>query len=108
MKVLKQTIQDQQRIQYAFWVLVGLIVFCIIAYVLMINKTVFNIVRRQTAESQITKVNSDLSELEAEHVALVSKITPEYALELGFTEPLNPQYLSFKDGGDSFSLNTTH
>jgi hypothetical protein len=106
MNTIKNSIKDQQNVAYLFWTLAFLIVICAVAYVFMINKTVFNIVARQKAESQVTKLSSDLSILESNHLALKSKITPEFAATLGFTEAANAQFVSYDSAGTNLSFNT--
>ena len=107
MQTLQNTLKDQQKMAYAFWVLALLIVLCAVMYVLMINKTVLNIVASQNITSESNTINSTISQLETQNIALTSAITPEYAASLGFIQPLNPQYISYKAAGsEDLSINT--
>jgi cell division protein FtsL len=104
MHTLHNTIKDQQKIAYAFWALVLLIICCAILYVFMINKTVLNIVASQKMGTEAGKLSSDISRLETQNIALNGRITPEFAATLGFVQPANPEYISYKQDG-SLSIN---
>ena len=79
-----------------FWSLIAMLVLMLVMYVFFVNATVMNIVGRQTAERAASSVNSHISDLESQYLALASGITPEYAHSIGFAETKTEAYATRK------------
>ena len=78
--------------QIIFWVLASAIFIFASFYVYLVNKTVWNVVSRQAAESQIVAINSDLSSTEFEYINTKAKVTFALAESMGF-KPADKQTL---------------
>lgn len=70
-----------------FWMLLAAIVLMSGTYVYFINKTVRNVVYRQSLQSEISTLNSKLSETEFSYINTVGSITLDTAHQLGFVSP---------------------
>jgi hypothetical protein len=106
MNTLLNKIEDNQKIKYAFWSILILIVFSLIIYAYLIDKTVFNIVARQNNSAELAVLNSKISELESQHIQLQNAISPDFAKTLGFNDVVSPEYISMANNGQGLSLNT--
>ena len=80
-----QELQFDNR-KTAFWVLFLAVFACFLAYVYFVNLTIANVVERRSMVSEIRVLSSDISEMEAEYLALSRVITPDVALSMGFHE----------------------
>lgn len=85
---MKQTYTAIQAIektsQIIFWGMTACLILCVSMYMYFVNKTVWNVVARQDAESQIIAINSDLSATEFEYINNKANVTVELAQSLGF------------------------
>ncbi|MEN9649477.1 MAG: hypothetical protein RL094_444 [Candidatus Parcubacteria bacterium] len=77
-----------------FWAQVGLIVAMISMYMYLVNKTVWNVVARQQAESSIVSLNSKLSDLEFQYITSKNNITLEMAQSLGYESTHNTVFVT--------------
>lgn len=105
MQAFKRTIEDRDTLKTAFWLLGVAVILCSLFYAYLVNKTVLNIVEREKSQQELVALHSRLGELEAEHIALKNKISPEFAATLGFKEVSNPQFITFGGTGSGLSLN---
>lgn len=70
--------------QVIFWTMAAGIFILASSYMYFVNKTVWNVVARQAAESQIVALNSDLSTTEFDYINSRASVTMELAETLGF------------------------
>ncbi|MES3005592.1 MAG: hypothetical protein V4664_01450 [Patescibacteria group bacterium] len=85
MKQATHALQIIERTSHIlFWAMVTGIVMLASVYIYLVNRTVWNVVARQTAESQIVALNSDLSASEFEYINTKSNVTMALAAEMGF------------------------
>ena len=80
--------------QKIFWVLVSTIVVCVVLYMAIVARTIINVVDRKVAEENIKHINSSISELQSEYIALGQEIDLSYAKTNGFHEVANIDYVS--------------
>jgi ABC-type antimicrobial peptide transport system permease subunit len=76
----------QFKLEKQIWSLVAIFGLLIGAYLVLVGTTVYNTLERQRAEKQISKITSELSEMEFSYLNLKAKINPELARSLGFVE----------------------
>ena len=74
----------EQTSQIIFWGFVGAIVLCASMYMYFVNKTVWNVLARQEAESHIVSLNSKVSTMEFQYITAKSNVTMELAKSLGY------------------------
>lgn len=89
-----------------FWVLLALILVTLLCYGYLVNKTVLNIVSRQSDQGQFTELQSRIAELEAQQIVIKSTIDEQKAIALGFHEVTDPHYVSVKKNSDTVSFDT--
>lgn len=77
---------SQFKYQKQIWTLTGVLGILMFTYLGLVGSTVYNTLERQRGEKQISKVTSDLSEMEFSYLALKAKINPELARSMGFVE----------------------
>lgn len=100
-------LKELQTLMKIFWYLVLGICLVFASYVYFVNKTVHNVANRQKAEVEISKLTSELGELEFKSISMRNKISQEYAYSLGFRDVKNQQYVSRKVEHGELSLRTT-
>ena len=74
----------EQTSQILFWGFVAAIVLCASMYMFFVNKTVWNVVARQEAESKIVSLNSKVSTMEFQYITAKANVTMELAKSLGY------------------------
>ncbi|MFM2357878.1 MAG: hypothetical protein RJA61_615 [Candidatus Parcubacteria bacterium] len=79
-----------------FWTLISGIVFLAGLYMFFVNETVRNVVARQGFEKQITEFGSTIASLESDYVSKTQHIDMVFATSRGFSEVLNPTFVSKK------------
>lgn len=87
-----------------FYVSLVLLVCFAILYAFFVNETVTNIVERKEVQTQITELNSELSELEFAYIKHQNSITLDYAHKIGFIEVEPTQYVVKGETGPTLSL----
>lgn len=66
--------------------LAAIAIFFLVAYVYLINQTVWNIVTRKNLTKEITEVSGQVAALESSYMTLSSSVTIDRAYALGFSE----------------------
>lgn len=85
MKQATLAIQAIERTsQILFWSMATGIFILASMYVYFVGKTTVNTFARQTAQSEIVALNSDLSATEFEYISSKANVTMDLAQELGF------------------------
>lgn len=79
----QKTIYSQQK---AFFATASIVFGLIFSYLLFFGMTIFHTLERQRAESEITKLKVEVSELEFSFLALKASINLQMARELGFVD----------------------
>jgi hypothetical protein len=82
---------DQRRV---FLVVSGIFLALLSLYVFFVSRTVFNIIERKSAESEMRALSSSLSTLEVEYMSLSKNIDLSLASSLGFNESKNIYFAS--------------
>ena len=72
----------------------------LLVYGYLVNQTVHNVVERRSLMSDMTRLQSEVSDLEAKYIEGRASVTYEDARALGFTEPLAVDYVTAGDGID--------
>lgn len=75
----------------AFYILVGVIALFLVAYVYLVNQTVWNIVSRKNITKEISNVAGEVASLESSYMALSGSITLDHAYTLGFQDINNAE-----------------
>ncbi len=76
----------QFKYQKQIWTLSGVFGMLVFAYVGLVGSTVYNTLERQRGEKEISKITSELSEMEFSYLNIKAKINPELARSLGFVD----------------------
>lgn len=87
-----------------FWVLFITLIILSGSYGYLVNKTILNIVDRESIEENIITLNSKISESEFEYIALKNQVNIDYAYSLGFDDAKNMKFASRKLPSQSLSL----
>lgn len=107
MKSLSITYKYETLRVRTFWTLLVLILCVLLCYGYLVNKTVLNIVSRQSDQSQLTDLQSQIAELEAKQIELRSQIDEQKAVALGFHEVVEPHYVSVKANAETVSYESS-
>lgn len=83
---------------YSFWLLVVLSTVSLGIYIVGVNATVRNTVLREDLERQSSELTTKISEMEFTYIGLENKVNLALALERGFEEVSNPEYISRTHG----------
>ena len=86
------------------WTLLCAIGIFLVAYVYCVNQTVFNIIKRQKFEIQISELSSKIGVLESQYISLKNGVTIDVAHALGFKNS-SSEFVSRKSLGKGLSLN---
>ena len=86
------------------WTLVGAVTIFLAIYVYCVNQTVFNIIKRQRFEIQISELSSKIGVLESQYISLKNAVTIDLARTLGFKDS-SSEFVSRKSLGRGLSLN---
>lgn len=92
--------------KYIFWALVAMMIFMVLLYAYLINKTVMNVVLRGKMEKQVSSLEVKVGEMEYKYISLKNGINIDLAYSLGYKNVSDPQYISAKTLGRSVSVNT--
>ena len=74
MNKLKKQLNISNLEKRVFWGLVVTLVSFAVFYAYFVNQTILNIVERENIEEEIVMLNSKISELEFDYIALKNKI----------------------------------
>ena len=80
----------ERTAQLIFWALLFGVVMLASMYIYMINKTVWNVLARQQAQTQIVSINSKLSAVEYKYISAKNSVTMQLAESMGF-QPITNQ-----------------
>ncbi len=79
-----------------FYIFSLAVLFSFFLYIFYISKTVFLLVESKNLENQKRELATEISELELETLSLNDSISIDKALELGFIENKDTQFISQK------------
>ncbi len=96
--------QFEEHDRRIFWVLFGVLGFCVAAYLYFLSVSVYAVVARKYAEQQTEKTSTALSALESQYVDLDRNINLALAHEQGFVDVAVPQYVSRAEAPRTFTL----
>ena len=103
MKAIAHTITNNRM---TFYILASGILFSMVFYMYCINAAVRAAVVRNNAESKISSLQAQLSELEGKYMENVNSLTMQTAAQAGLTDPTEKIFISKISGGQSLSYNT--
>lgn len=86
------------------WIMAALIAVLTVLYFYFLTSSVFNIAWRTNAESRISALRSNVSELESKYLTAISGLSIDKAETLGLKEFNKPIFAALEDG-DKLSLN---
>ena len=90
--VQKET--TEKRMKAGVYLLLAGIVLSAVLYSFFLVKTVVNVTYRQNTQRALSELRTQVGEMETERVALKKAVTKELAVNLGFVEVVNPEYLA--------------
>lgn len=80
---------SQFKHQKHIWTLGGVFGVLVFTYIGLVGSTVYNTLERQKGERQISKLTSELGEMEFSYLNLKAQVNPELARSLGFIDANN-------------------
>lgn len=83
---MKKVIRQIHKEKALVWLLALSVVSSFILYMFLVNGAVLNVVAREEVENDLATINSRVSELEFEYIALKNSITIQYAYDRGFKD----------------------
>lgn len=101
------TIHRDILIRDLIWVLALGIFSLLLVYGFLVNNMVRGAVSSEQMSSELTKLNSEVAELESKFIALDQTITLELATELGFQMVDSAVYVSKSSFGRGLSLESS-
>ncbi len=103
---MKNSIESfELREQKLFWVLSGMLLFLIIAYGVLVNKTIANAVSLQNMQKRMTALNAAVNSLEFTYLNMENGITLDTAHAKGFENVTEDNFALIDSGRSSLSLN---
>lgn len=85
---------NKQRV--FFFGLIFLVIVSFTLYMFFLGRTIFDLVDRKNIDTEIRLATSRISELELEVLEYSNKVTLQKAYELGFTNNMDPKFVSRK------------
>lgn len=76
-----------------FWVLLSLLLLLLGLYLYFVTQTIINTATYEKVEKSIAVLDSNLSELEAESIALKRKVDLDLVEKLGYKEVANVKFI---------------
>ncbi len=96
--------QFEEHDRRIFWVLFGVLGFCVAAYLYFLSVSVYAVVARKYAEQQTEKTNTRLSALESQYVDLDRNLNLSFAYTQGFVDVAVPRYVSREQAPRTLTL----
>lgn len=87
-----------------FWVALSLIVSSLLMYVYFLSLSIYGVIARKQAESQIASLSAKVSSLESRYAVLDKSINLELAHERGFVDVGVPKYISLEGTRDTLTM----
>ncbi|MEI7777304.1 MAG: hypothetical protein WCI52_01745 [bacterium] len=77
-----------------FWIFASAALGLFLSYAFLVNEAIMNVVNRQKAEVQISKISSITSDLEAKYIALENGINLPLAYSKGFQDAKDVTFIT--------------
>jgi hypothetical protein len=84
--ITNNIVQNTSTQRVIFRVLIASLILLAVVYVYLIGSITFNVLARKSLETTVHKLGSNISNLELNYLASLSKIDKNYALSLGFID----------------------
>lgn len=97
-------LQFEEHDRRIFWILGGLLALVLASYVYFLGVSVYAVIARKQAQLYTGKINSQISQLESQYVALDRNINLALAHERGFSDISVPRYVSPEAPQKTFTL----
>ncbi len=95
-KVYKARTLVLQNIKPLVWLLVFAIVFSLCFYIYAINKTVRNVAKRQSLQTEFSNLSAQIGEYEFKYISIKNGIDLSLAHSIGFETSQDIKYVSRK------------
>lgn len=95
-KVYKAKTLVLHNIKPLIWLLASAIVFSLCFYIYAINKTVRNVAKRQSVETELSNLSAQIGEREFEYISMKNSIDLSLAYSVGFETTQETKYVSRK------------
>ncbi len=102
---LRKAIVEKINSKMLFILLSAILVLIFASYAYLINKTIMNVVARESTERRIASLSTTIGELEFKHMTSKSQITLDLAYQKGFLDALPSQFLAY-NGTSKITLNS--
>lgn len=83
-----------------YWILLFILLFSFVLYIVYVNQTVRNVVKRQQLDKDISSLNAHIGELEFKYISMKNDVTIDKAYALGFTDVTETKFESRKAVGE--------
>jgi len=95
-KVYKAKTLVVQNIKPLVWLLLVGTIFSLCFYIYAINKTVRNVAKRQSIETELSNLSAQIGESEFKYISIKNGIDLSLAYSIGFENNLETKYVSRK------------
>jgi hypothetical protein len=92
----KQLIFQNNKV--LFFILASASVASLVVYIISVNLTVRNVVKRQAIETELSRITAEISELEFAYIDQKNGVTFELATDLGFEKVTKSKFVSRQFG----------
>ncbi len=89
-----------------YWILLSIILLSFALYVVFVNQTVRNVVKRQELQTNISALTTHIGELEFKYISMKNDVTIDKAYAMGFKDVAETKFESRKTIGE-VALNRT-
>jgi len=103
-KIIKN---NREPLKRWVWSLITIFFVCIFSYGYFIREMTVNVVTRVAMESELSSLNSKVSNLESEYIKARNNITLEKAQSMGFVTVVNQKFVNKDVKNPGLSLLTT-
>jgi len=100
-------LKELETLKHIFWSFFVCLCLIALSYTFLVNLAVRNVADRERIEKEISKLSSELGELEFKYISMRSNINPEYAYSLGFQDVKKQEFISRKKESATLSLKTS-
>lgn len=89
-----EAVFDDNKRKTLFWFFAVMVLVLGLAYVWLINATVFSVVQLRHTAEEVRKMHADLAPLEMDYLRSMHQITRERAHEMGFVDVIDARFAS--------------
>ena len=106
-KALQNTFLNKISSKALFFILSAVLLTIFAMYVYLVNKTIMNVVARESATQELSTLSGSLGELEFDYMALKNTVTLDLAYSEGFKDMSPTRFLARGEKTTTLTYNTS-